>query len=81
MLQLVFSGCTDDEFAEVYQTLKLYFQYNGRIDAAAAHLFLHRNSFQYRLKKAERLTGYSLRDPKDVATLYLALQFYEENNS
>ena len=25
--------------------------------------------------------GYSLRDPKDVATLYLALQFYEENNS
>lgn len=81
LLQLVFSGCTDDEFAEVYQTLKLYFQYNGRIDAAAAHLFLHRNSFQYRLKKTERLTGYSLRDPKDVATLYLALQFYEENNS
>ena len=38
----------------------------------AERLFIHRNTFQYRVEALVRKTGYDLRRPKDAVLLYLA---------
>ena len=69
---IVFGGCSKTEQNEVRETVLLFFQYAGNTQKIADVLFIHKNTVQYRLQKVEKLTGYSLRRPKDSALLYLA---------
>lgn len=71
---LVFSNCSHEEQKEMVDTIHRFFQLNGDIKACADSLYIHRNSFQYRINRVNRLTGYNLRFPKDSILLYLASQ-------
>ncbi|MGA5506994.1 PucR family transcriptional regulator [Streptomyces umbrinus] len=56
------------------ETLTFWFNAGGSIDKAAGKLFCHRNTVRYRLRHIEKITGFHLKDPRDVAQLYLAVQ-------
>ena len=71
---LVFSSCTDQERHIFSQLVRLYFQEDGDIRRCAERLFIHRNTFQYRVETLRRKTGCDLRRPKDATLLYLASQ-------
>lgn len=71
---LVFSSCTDQERHTFSQLVRLYFQEDGDIRRCAERLFIHRNTFQYRVETLRRKTGCDLRRPKDATLLYLASQ-------
>lgn len=53
--------------------LRLYFEHEMNIIAAAKALRIHHNSLRYRLGRAEELLNISLRDPAAVSSLFLAL--------
>lgn len=72
--RLVFSTCSPQERREFIQVIQLYFQQNGDLKRCAETLFIHRNTFQYRIDSLKRKTGYDLRIPKDAVLLYLAAQ-------
>ena len=72
--KLIFSACTPREQEEFAQTIWAYFEWDGDIQVCANHLFIHRNTFQYRMDRVKRKTGYDLKVPKDALLLYLTLQ-------
>jgi len=75
--RLIFSSCTPQEQEEFSQTIGLYFDQGGNIKRCAQQLFLHRNTFQYRMERLKKRTGYDLRTPKDGVLLYLAARGLE----
>ena len=59
---------------ELAQTVALYFAEDGDVRRCAEKLFVHRNTFQYRMDTVKRKTGLDLRRPRDAALLYLVLR-------
>ncbi|MEU9118839.1 helix-turn-helix domain-containing protein [Streptomyces sp. NPDC048506] len=55
------------------ETLECWFAAAGSAADAAVLLYCHRNTVRYRLNRLEELTGRSLRDPRAVADLAVAL--------
>lgn len=78
ILQAVFPPGPEADDPELLECLRLYFQFDGRVDQAADFACVHPNTFRYRMEKLHRITGYDLRRPRDSAMLYLALLFWEE---
>ena len=72
--ELIFSACSPKEREEFKQLILLYFDLDGDIRRCAEHLFVHRNTFQYRMDRLRERTGYDLRIPKEAMLLYLAAQ-------
>jgi len=70
----VFSACSEEERREFRETVLLYFRENGSIRRCADAIFVHRNTFQYRMERLRKKTGYDLRLPRDAAVLYIAIQ-------
>ena len=60
-----------EEFAKV---IRLYFEQDGNIQKCAEKMFIHRNTFQYRMDTIQKKVGYSLKTPKEAMLLYLAIQ-------
>ncbi|HWR41253.1 MAG TPA: PucR family transcriptional regulator ligand-binding domain-containing protein [Patescibacteria group bacterium] len=58
---------------ELLPTLFVYFEENGNAVKTARRLFVHRNTLDYRLKKAEEISGRSFNDPYDRLTLQLGV--------
>lgn len=81
LFQQVFGHCTPEEQKELLETIRLYFQYDGHVQRAADALYIHKNTFHYRLQKIKEKTGYSIRVPKESALLCLCGLFaqLEEN--
>jgi DNA-binding PucR family transcriptional regulator len=52
----------DDQHARLRDTLRVFLQENGSFKAAAERLILHKNSVQYRVRKAEEALGHPLDD-------------------
>lgn len=69
----IFSACTPQERAEFARTVWAYFEWDGDIRLCAEHLFIHRNTFQYRMDRLRQKTGRDLKTPKDAWLLYLTL--------
>ena len=67
-------GCSPQEAEELAQTVALYFAEDGDVRRCAEKLFVHRNTFQYRMDTVKRKTGLDLRCPRDAALLYLVLR-------
>ncbi|MEU8582074.1 PucR family transcriptional regulator [Streptomyces sp. L500] len=61
------------ECARLLETLEQWFAAGGSAAEAAKPLYCHRNTVRYRLRRVEELTGRSLRDPRAVADLAVAL--------
>lgn len=51
------------EAEELAQTVALYFAEDGDVRRCAEKLFVHRNTFQYRMDTVKRKTGLDLRRP------------------
>ncbi|MFF2083394.1 helix-turn-helix domain-containing protein [Nocardia sp. NPDC058176] len=65
-----------DDATALAQTALAWFDLGGSTSAVGAHLHLHRNTVLHRLKRMERLTGWTFAAPAEAATLYLALQVW-----
>ena len=59
------------------ETMGTYFDTNMSIGETARLLDIHRNTLQYRFKKIEELTGFSLYKLDDILTLRLAYLLYK----
>lgn len=58
-------------------TLAAYLEHFGDVTAAAAALFVHPNTFRYRLRKLEAEAGLSLKDHQTRFELYVQLRLLE----
>ena len=68
----VFAGCSAAETEEFDRIISLYFEQAGDIRACAERLYIHRNTFQYRMDQLKKKTGYDLRHPREAMILLLA---------
>jgi hypothetical protein len=55
------------------ETLTVYLESGGSIEATGRALFVHPNTVRYRLKQVAELTGFSPSDPRDGFVLQIAL--------
>ena len=60
--------------AQLLETLRTWFTEKGSTSAAAARLYVHRNTVRYRLRRIEKLTGLGLTDPAAIGRLHAALE-------
>lgn len=74
----LFPGQDDATIRKDLRLIDAWFAHNGSISRAADELFMHKNSFQYQIKKLARLSGLDIRKPVESVALYLALLFYRE---
>jgi DNA-binding PucR family transcriptional regulator len=66
----------DDHHARLRDTLRVFLQENGSYKATAERLILHKNSVQYRVRKAEEALGHPLDDHRlHVQLALLATQW------
>lgn len=77
-LRRVFPDRPLARLGEEMDLLEAYFLTEGSLNAAAATLFIHKNTLQYRLRRLAEETGLDVRKPSDAPTLYLALLFYRD---
>ncbi|RLU79994.1 transcriptional regulator, Fis family protein [Streptomyces griseocarneus] len=62
-----------EEGERLLETLEHWYAAGGSTTAVAGLLYCHRNTVRYRLRRLEEFTGRSLRDPRAVADLAVAL--------
>ena len=62
---------------ELLTTLKAYFHNNENVEKTAAALYIHRNTLNKRLKKAEELLNLNLRTTREKMILYECLRVLE----
>lgn len=58
------------------ETLDKYFQHNGNISYAAKDMYIHRNTYIYRIEKIKSLLHLDLKNPQKLLELQLALLAY-----
>jgi carbohydrate diacid regulator len=73
----IFCGFNDDEIKEAIRILDVFYAYNGSIEKASAHLFIHKNTLQYKLNKYFELTGHNPRHCQGIPMYSLAMAFYK----
>lgn len=56
--------------------LKVYVQYQGKINESAEALYIHPNTLRNRLKRIEDITGLQLQEVNDLINLTLAVRIY-----
>lgn len=69
----VFGKASPEEVVEMANVIQTYCRNNGNVEQAAAEVYMHRNTFLYRMNKVKTLTGYSVKNPRDLFILYLAV--------
>ena len=57
-------------------TLEAYFKANGNVSEASKNLFIHRNTFIYRLEKIKEILKTDLNDAEQNFNYQLALKIY-----
>lgn len=77
-LHKVFTGCGYEEIRYWVGILNVYFSAEGSISQAAQQLYMHKNTFQYKLRKLEEITGYDVRLPSQAPILYMASNFFRD---
>lgn len=76
IVEKVLGGISSER--ELIETLQAYFSNQLSIKETAASLHIHINTLHYRLKKIQELSGYQLKETKELVTLYVALWYYKE---
>ncbi len=62
------------------EMLRVFYHFDGSIHQTSKHLFVHKNTLQYRLNRLTELTGY---DPRKISTAYLytlAIKIFDSLN-
>ncbi|MFD8248080.1 PucR family transcriptional regulator [Nocardia sp. NPDC059691] len=66
----------DDATAQLRETARVFLETNGSFQTTAERLVLHRNTVQYRIRKAEAVLGHSLRERRlEVEVALLACRW------
>lgn len=60
---------------ELLYTVKRLIELNSNVSLAAKHLYVHRNTIQYRLDKFQELTAKDIRQFNDMLEVYMAIVF------
>lgn len=81
LIDKTFIDCDDSERDELLTTLSLYYKHGGNTALAANELFIHPNSFLYRLNKVKSKTGMNPRQPIDCSLLGLIVAYYNLQKS
>ncbi|WP_209122949.1 sugar diacid recognition domain-containing protein [Alkalihalobacillus sp. BA299] len=76
VIEKIFGKIVED--IELMETLETYFQYHMSLKDTAEHLHIHINTLHYRLKRINDRMGGHLKDPKFLATCYIAYMFWKE---
>ena len=76
----IFNGFTDDEIKEAIRILDVFYGYDGSIEKTSNHLFIHKNTLQYKLNKLTELTGHNPRHSLGIPMFSLAMAFYKNRN-
>lgn len=76
LIHNTFARCDETEKSELLSTLSLYFKHGGNTTLAAKELFIHPNSFLYRLNKVKLKTNLDPRQPLDCSLLGLIVAYY-----
>ncbi len=63
-----------EDRAVILQTVQAWLDAGGSTSTAAQHLYVHRNTVRYRLRRFEELTGCNLAKPIDAAQAYVSLE-------
>jgi DNA-binding transcriptional LysR family regulator len=71
-------GTVARQIREYISLLDAWFTAEGSVTTAAASLYIHKNTLQYRLKRLSEISGLDVRLPSQAPALYLALQFFRE---
>lgn len=77
-VERVFLGLSDDEIEQIKETVATYMMFNGSINESANHLYIHKNTMQYRLNKVFEKTGLNPRELTDLVSLFLAINLYDK---
>jgi purine catabolism regulator len=67
-------GYDREHHGELVTSLEAFLQHNARWETAAAHLYVHRHTLRYRMRKVEELTGRDLSSSFDRMEFWLALR-------
>lgn len=76
-LARVFNGCSKSEMKSWIDLLRVFFETNGSISAAAQKVYIHKNTLQYKLNKLEKITGSNPRHMVDAGVFWIAIQFFD----
>ncbi|RXI99987.1 hypothetical protein DS745_14035 [Anaerobacillus alkaliphilus] len=63
---------------ELLETLEAYLESDLSIKETSKKLHIHINTLHYRLKRISELTGYSLKETRNLVMFYIALSFWNE---
>ncbi len=74
----IFKDCTLEEIDQWIGLLNVFYEEEGSIASAAARLFIHRNTLQYKLNKIKERTGYDPRSIRYSSLFYNAIHFYQD---
>ncbi|MER0466967.1 sugar diacid recognition domain-containing protein [Bacillus cabrialesii subsp. cabrialesii] len=64
---------------ELMNTIRTFFHLGLSMKQTAKDMHIHINTLRYRLSKAEQLTGLNFGRTEDIATMYVALYFLDQN--
>ncbi|AUZ27387.1 hypothetical protein C1T28_16295 [Bacillus subtilis] len=64
---------------ELMNTIRTFFHLDLSMKQTAKDMHIHINTLRYRLSKAEQLTGLNFGRTEDIATMYVALCFLDQN--
>ena len=67
-------GYDREHSGELLVSLEAFLEHNARWETAAAHLYVHRHTLRYRMRKVEELTGRDLSSSFDRMEFWLALR-------
>ncbi|WP_440896097.1 CdaR family transcriptional regulator [Amphibacillus sp. Q70] len=74
----ILTGIPDSDYNELKEVLFIYGETNKSLSKSAAKLFIHKNSFQYKLNKIYKYTGYDPKVLNDYVLLYLAFMLSDK---
>ncbi len=66
-----------DKGKDLFDTLRIYLNWNGNLKDTAESLFIHRNSLKYRLEKITDLLDIEITDAEERFNLMLAYKLYD----
>lgn len=74
----IFKGYTEEEIRSSMVLLEVYYDMEGAINKSADHLFIHKNTLQYKLRRLWERTGYDPRSIRHSSLFYIAIHFYRD---
>jgi len=71
----MFQKMSEDEIKEALKLCEVLYANNGSLSKTAAHLFIHKNTLQYKLNKLQKITGCDPRHTQTIPLYYMAIIF------